>query len=83
MIRKHEPNSSRSAGAAALIRRTKGLFAAHGMRACSGAVGIAATGDVYYRHHAGLVVDAVRHPVGNAAGAEPVVHWREKPLPIR
>jgi hypothetical protein len=47
---------------------------------CSGSVSIAAVSHVYYRHHAGLIVDAVDHPVGAAASAEPVVQRREKPF---
>ena len=47
-------------------------------RTALGAVDISAMGDVYYRYHAGLVVDPVNHQVGATAGAEPVVHWREQ-----
>jgi hypothetical protein len=52
---------------------------------CSSAVSIAAVSHVYHRHYAGLIVDAVDHPVGATAGAEPVVHRREKPFadPVR
>jgi hypothetical protein len=45
-----------------------------------GAVSIAAESAVYDRHYAGLVVDAVDHPVGATPGAEPVVHRGEKPF---
>jgi hypothetical protein len=36
--------------------------------------------DVYCGHRTGLIVDAVDHLVGTTAGAEPVVHRREKPF---
>jgi len=58
----------------------KGNSAVRVMGTRSGAVSIAAVSDVYYRHHAGLVVDSIDYAVGAAPGAEPVVHRREKPF---
>lgn len=37
-------------------------------------------GDVYYRHHVGLVVGAVDHPVCATAGAEPIIHGWQQPF---
>ena len=68
-------------GAVALVREVlKSSSEAPALRSCSSAVSIATMGDVDYRHHAGLVIDAVDHRVGPAPGAEPITHWRKQPF---
>ena len=58
-----------------------GYSATRVIRGCSRSIDIAAVGDVYHRHHAGLVIDSVDDPVGTATCAKPVVHRGKQPLP--
>jgi hypothetical protein len=58
-----------------------GYSATRDLGGCSRSIDVAAVGDVYYRHHASLVIDSVDEPVGTTTRAKPVVHRREQPLP--
>ena len=83
-----EPGAAPGRGGAQrsrLDRSTQGLFGKAGTARCSSSVGVAPVCDIYDRHHTGLIVDPVDHPVGATAGAEPVIHWRKQPLanPVR
>jgi len=66
-------SAGRGAAGAALIEVQRTIR--QGARS-SGAIDIAAVGDVYYRHLTGLIVDPVDHPVGATAALQPPVTQR-------